>query len=60
MTLWEGHFLGVPATGEGFSPVTLLGVGVTPFSPVSLAVSPVEGTPQSRICFSLCTSLGPG
>ena len=59
MTLWEGHFWGVPATSEGFSPMTLLGVGVTPFSPVSLVISPVEGTPQSRICSSLCISLGP-
>ena len=59
MTLREGHFSGVPATSEGFSPMTLLGVGVTPFSPVSLVISPVEGTPQSRICSSLCISLGP-
>ena len=56
----KGNFFWVPATGEGFSPATLLGVGVTPFSPVSLVVSPVEGTPQSRICSSLGISLGAG
>lgn len=55
----RAFFRGVHAAGGGFSPVTLPGVGVSPFSSASLVISPVDGPPQSRVCSSLSVFLGP-
>lgn len=46
----------VPAAGAVFSPVTLPGVCVPPFSPTSLDISPADWTLQSKGMFwFVCT-----
>lgn len=42
---------GVPAAGVGFSPGTLPGVHVPPFSPASLVISPADWTLQNKGMF---------